>query len=152
MIRENVEIDFKMAKDWAIKSHCSNLCERLEVLPNGELMETAEPSDNTWHTIKGTTEPLRGLYRIYNSCGCNCDWCADYDRYENRIENPDDCTEEELAEAKEQLSFNEETKDYDSKEDYFSYWIADTDEVSNVLDRMEENLEDIPYGYFDDEE
>lgn len=151
MIRDDVasKITYKLCKDWAIRSHISTLCERLYVYPDGSLSESQEPSDNTWQVLRSTNTTVEYLIKMYNSSGCNCDACAQYDEAEYIILHQDDYNDNAIIDAKAELSWD--TGNYLSKYEWYDLWIGDTDEISNITDSMTEALDNIPYGYFDDE-
>ncbi len=135
MIRDDVKgrITRDLAVSMEADSHIETTYNFVEVFPDGKLLPGEEPSDSTWHVFNkssrhsGMTVP--SLYSFYNSCGCNCDWCAQWD-------NNDDGVQEE----------------YGTKRDFIIDCIENNDNGSSAEERMNDALSHIPIGYFDDEE
>jgi hypothetical protein len=125
MIRELVKdkITREVCKDWAMRQHLNSVSyETLEVYPDGDLMDFEEPSSNTWHT---GTHVLTHTYGV----PCNCDCCAEWDS------NTDGCQSE-----------------FESKSDFIEACLDNTDEVSQLQDSIWAKIDDIPFGFFNDEE
>ena len=121
--RKEIEdkITANLADAWEVCTHLYQTCIRLEVYPDGEILFTEEPTDNTWHTIDG--KPVEELARHYNSCPCNCDWCAEW------------------SDMTDQQKENEGTK-----EDFLMHCVENNE--NPWRDLMIDALYKIPYGYF----
>lgn len=117
------KITREVCKDWAMRRHLNGVSyETLEVYPDGDLVDYEEPSSNSWHT---GTRVLTHTYGV----PCNCDCCAEWDS------DTDGCQSE-----------------FKNKSDFIEACLNNTDEVSQLLDSIFERVDEIPFGFFDDEE
>lgn len=125
MIRQDVEkkITSALCIDWERRLHINNVSyETLEVNSSGELQEREEPSSNSYHV--GTYV----LFHTYGNIPCNCDWCSEW---ENNVDNVQ--------------------KEFECKSDFIQDCIDNNDNGSDVEDYILQRLQEIPYGFFDDE-
>lgn len=124
-IREKVEkaIDDYDVKDLAVLEHTSPLYNFVELWPDGDLVQSAEASNSSWPVLPGTNQSIPLLWRHYNGCKCNCDWCAEW----------------------------EEGEQTESQEEFIRDCLDNNDNGEYIRDEMYERLRDIPYGFFDDE-
>lgn len=93
---------FELIKEMVELSHKSTNCNRLYVHTNGNVWIGTEASDNSWAVIPGTNKLVENIGKCYNSCGCNCDWCADKE-YEFDITDFGDDVEDWRNDAIEKL-------------------------------------------------
>lgn len=125
MIRDILKdkITYSLCKDWAMRQHLNSVSyETLEVYPDGDLVDCEEPSANTWHT--GTCV----LCHTYGG-PCNCDCCAEWDN------DTDGCQSE-----------------FENKSDFIEACLDNNDEVSQLQDSIWARIDEIPFGFFNDEE
>ena len=122
-IRETVlsKIDWELARNWIVKQCCNSVS-----------YETLEVNPDG--TLDEREEPSSnswhtGTYVLTHTYGvpCNCDWCAEWDRNEGGVQ-----------------------EEYSSKEEFIEMCI-DNGCDGSIVDCIKERVEEIPYGFFDDE-
>ena len=150
-IREQVQdkITRELATKWAIRSHTHWCSMRLEVYPDGDLV-TSYLDDNSWHVLRNSKESVATLYRIRNgNIPCNCDCCHEFREHVDA----DEINAEHMGEDGEYEDGYEPIEKWneEDEEDFFSECVDNSGEASYVEDEMWDNLDSIPYGYFEDE-
>ena len=151
-IREQVQekITPELAMKWAIRNHTHWCSMQLEVYPDGDL-NTSQLDDNSWHVLPNSRDPVETLYRIRNgNIPCNCDWCHEFREHvdADRI-NAEHMNEDgEYEDGYEPIEKWNEEDEYDFIRDC----VYDNGGSSYIEDEMRDNLDHIPYGYFEDEE
>lgn len=135
-----------------VLSHCTEST-GIYVYPDGS-MSIDRILSNTWKVLRGTNYPVEILHSFGHDFDCNCDWCADWDVAENYRSELQDLGEGEkerlIAEYNNNL--NVETSVIDilecgEKEEYIKACV----ENNQCYISMEDAIDDVPHGYFDDE-
>lgn len=123
MIRQDVEKKITEASwiDWELKLHTNNVS--YETLEVNSSGELQEREEPSSNSYHVGTYVL---FHTYGNIPCNCDWCHEWDN------NVDDVQE-----------------DFECKSDFIQACIDNNG--SNVEDYILQKLEEIPYGFFDDE-
>lgn len=128
-IREQVreKITYELAKEWAILLHTGST-EILLVYPDGDLIK-GWLDQNSWIVYEG--KYVEHLTRVrLNNVSCNCDCCHEYHL---RSEDP------------------EERWTVEDYEEHLSDYVDETNEADELRNRMLDALDEIDYGYFEDE-
>ena len=118
----------------------------MEVYPNGNVYETEEPDNLTRHYIKYPTKEVANIYDIRQERGesCGCEICSMYRDFK-------DMDKEEFVD-----SYSEEDWNYCNKyerEDAIIYYEHDNDSCGeDIRKHMLSAIDQIYYGYFDDED
>ncbi len=142
--KENVqELSYETLHDWAVSEHTSRTHRWVEVHPDGDVSETEEADNNTTHWVDYPNKEVASIYEISaESCEpCNCDICCLYQDYE-------DGDKEEFL-----CGHSEEDWEY-CQENTLEQALRDNDSLksaSDIRDEMLDNIDEIYYGYFDDE-
>lgn len=142
--KENVQnLDYDTLNDWAVSAHTSRTHRWVEVHPDGDVSETEEADNNTTHWVDYPNKEVASIYEISaESCEpCNCDICCLYQDYE-------DGDKEEFL-----CGHSEEDWEY-CQENTLEQALRDNDSLksaSDIRDEMLDNIDEIYYGYFDDE-
>ena len=128
-------------EDFIVRGHTSQTHEWVECLPDGSIHETEEADNNTRHYISYPDTEVENIYDISRAnCGCNCDICTMYKHFEGLDED-----EFEDAYGRDMLDY---CKTYTIEQ-------AILDEcgefTKDVMYEMLDAIDEIPYGYFDDE-
>lgn len=133
--------------DMVVRSHDMSTHQWVECEPDGTVHETEEADNNTSHWIDYPNEEVATIYEICReSAGrCNCDTCtmyrhfADYDKDEFVDRYSEDdwdyCNNTKLEEA---------ILDYERENDGLT--------GEGIREQMMDAIEEIEYGYFDDED
>lgn len=144
--KENVhKLSNDTLNDWAVSEHTSNTHRWVEVHPDGQVSETEEADNNSSHWIDYPNKEVASIYEISTaSCEpCNCDICCMYRHYEDC-----DGDKEEFL-----YSHSEEDLEY-CQENTLEQALRDNDSLksaSDIRDEMLDAIDEIYYGYFDDE-
>ena len=129
-----------------IMGHDTHSCKWIEVYPNGTVHETEEADNNTSHYIQYPNKEVASIYMIHRECAeaCNCEICTmfrwfEYESKEEFIERYSEndwnyCNNKKLEEA---------ILDQEHENGLYS---------DDIREQMITAIEDIEYGYFDDEE
>lgn len=147
-IREQVKREIENYKyeslvRFLVKQHTSCTHQWLQVYPDGKICETEEADDYTSHYISYPDKEVACLYDIAlsNACYCDCDTCKQYS-------DIDELDKEDFV-----YTWGEDIYEYCLHEP-FEQGLIDECPAGWHLDMIKEMLEtlnDIPYGYFDDE-
>jgi len=112
----------------------------LEAHPNGDVTEAEEADRNTTHWIDYPNKEVESIYTIANCEYCDCDVCASWQQ-----SGDDDITDEEFESR---WGFSKE----DVGNDFCSH-LRDYDAYNgDIEDDALAAIDDIEYGYFDDEQ
>ena len=131
-----------------VKSHDTHSHKWMEVTPDGRVRETEEADNNTTHWIDYPNKEVASIYNISNeSCeACNCDICTMY----RHAEDGKDAFIEDYGHTEEEWAYCNETSQDDAIDNY---------ELDNggldgegIREQMIEAIEEIKYGYFNDED
>lgn len=126
--------------------HETNSHKWMEVEPDGTVHETEEADNNTTHWIKYTTKKVASIYNICDESAeaCPCDICTMYRHFK-------DMDKEEFIEC-----YSEEDWDYcneTSLDDAILVFERDNGGLTgeDIREQMITAIEELEYGYFDDE-
>lgn len=112
----------------------------IEVYPDGKVYQTEEVDMNTSHYLSYPDEEVQSILEIANCQYCDCDACASY-----KQSHDDDMDDQSFYDH---WGYNKEDVDEDFAQHLKDYEYYDYDMAENALNAIDE----IPYGYFDDEE
>lgn len=130
-----------------ICGHDTNSHKWIEVETDGEVHETEEANNNTRHYVSYPDKEVKNIYNINDqSAGaCCCDICAMYSHFE-------DWDKEEFIERYSEDDWNYCNKT--DKDDAILQYHRDNDcpTREDIRKQMIDAIEDIEYGYFDDED
>lgn len=128
-------------------THDTNSHKWMEVYPNGNVHETEEADNNTTHWIKYPTKKVACIWDIHQERAeaCPCDICTMYRHFK-------DMDKEEFVGR-----YSEEDWDYCNEtnlDDAILEFERDNDGLygEDIREQMIYAIEEIEYGYFDDEE
>lgn len=129
-----------------VRSHNDLNHEFIEVYPDGKVYDTEEPDNNTTHWVSYPSKSVEIIYQIhYESCeACNCDVCHMFREYDHLDE--DEFLNVYGAEA---LSY---CKSMTRDEAILSAAHDNGDYEEDIRDNILSTLENIHYGYFEDED
>lgn len=139
-------IEYSTIQDWWVENHTSCSEQWVEVYPDGSWHVAEEASSNTSHYIEYPNKPVASIYEIANSSSqyCDCWVCKCWDDYNN-----DEITDEEFEE---EYEFTRGDMENDTFESLVVEYNHNNDVYeSEVIDEMLEAIDNIEYGYFDDE-
>lgn len=130
-IRDKVKIDLEdllsvgWCADYLIDTHINRNYFGLQVNKAGKLFYFEEPSTMSY------TPNMYNLLSCYNSCSCNCDRCLEWKENKDNMQD-----------------------DYDCNIEYFlrETILENSGEILDLVDTAFAVLNDIPIGFFDDEE
>lgn len=132
--------------DMVVRSHDGTTHQWMEVEPDGTVHETEEIDNNTTHWIDYPTNEVPSIYNICSESAeaCSCDICTMYRHFE-------DMDKEEFIE-----SYSEEDWDYcneTSLDDAILEFERDNGGLTgeDIREQMITAIEELEYGYFDDE-
>lgn len=132
-----IEANLDTYNEWAHNHHTHIW---LEAWPDGEVHQTEEASMQTTHWLDYPNHPVATILEIARCEYCDCGACASFDDASNpNITNEE--FEEKWGYSREDVSgsFAQHLKDYE---------VYDFD----MVDRALAAIDDIEFGYFDDEE
>lgn len=143
--------DQEYLSDLIVRGHSTHSHEWLAVEPDGVVHEIEDSDNSTRHYVNYPDKPVKNIYDIHSQSAesCNCDVCSMYRRYEDVVDGAMD--EEDFiktygAGAYERCENNSlESAILDKSHDEGVY-------ESDVHDKIIEAINNIPYGYFEDEE
>ena len=137
-------MDFDELKKMMVKSHTSTTRQWVEVYPDGTINQAEEADNNTTHWISYPEKAVANIYTISNAnCGCNCDICIMYKHFEGLCK-------EEFIEAYGEDDW-EYCNDNSLEQAIYDYSTDNGVFPSDIRDAMLEAIDDIEFGYFDDE-
>lgn len=151
-LRENLKnsltsISDSIIQDWWVDKHTACSCKWVEVYPNGTWAVTEEVSANTTHWLDYPNKQIESIYHICDSSSQYCDcWVCTLNRDYDNEEMTDEEFEQEYEFTRESIkddSFKQLVADYYHNKDVYECQVRD--ELINAVDNIE-------YGYFDDEE
>lgn len=147
-VKSMIEVEKDLLNRWLEASHTSNTHQWVEVYPDGDICEAEEFDMNTRHYIDYPDQEVPIIYEIANTSSgyCDCDACICYEHIqdvkrgnitEEQFEHWhgfkfSECRNDSLVQLLHNYAFNLSWQD--------------------VEDDMVSAIEDIPYGYFDDED
>ena len=121
-------------------SHLSHNHIWLEAMPDGTVHETEEASMQTYHYVKYSEQPVADILTIASCQYCDCDACASYKQAFD-----DDVSSEDFSEK---WGYDRTDVDPDFATHLRDYEMYNYDFEQDALDA----IDDIDYGYFDDEQ
>ena len=140
------EMDDEKLDDMVVRAHDGSTHQWMQCFPDGTVSETEEVDNNTTHWID---YPDKAVANIYNICpasagACSCDTCTMYRHFE-------DMSKEVFIDR-----YSEEDWDYcnrTSLDDAILESERDNDGLcgGDIREEMISAIEEIEYGYFDDE-
>lgn len=152
-LRENAiqqvkDMEYDYLRSLVIKSHDTNSHKWMEVTPDGNVHETEEADNNTTHWIDYPNKEVATIFNINNeSCeACNCDICVMY----RHAEDGKEAFIEDYGHTEEEWDYCNET----SLDDAILEFERDNDGLDgeSIREQMIDAIEEIDYGYFDDEQ
>ena len=141
---ENLDNDY--IRSLIVKSHKTNSHEWVEVLPDGTVKEAEEADNNSCHYISYPDKEVANIYDIHQQSAekCGCEVCRMYRDF-------NELTKEEFVE-----NWNKDIYDYVSSTGFEDAIIEDAHDndiyEDDVRQQMVDAVEEIAFGYFDDEE
>lgn len=133
--------------DMVVRFHGGATHQWMEVMPDGTVHETEEAGNNTTHWIKYPTKEVASIYNICSESAeaCDCDICTMYRHFK-------DMDKEEFIER-----YSENDWEYcneTSLDDAILWFERDNDGLTggDIREQMIAAIEELEYGYFDDEE
>lgn len=152
-LRENAiqqvkDMEYDYLRSLVTKSHDTNSHKWMEVTPDGNVHETEEADNNTTHWIDYPNKEVATIFNINNeSCeACNCDICVMY----RHAEDGKEAFIEDYGHTEEEWDYCNET----SLDDAILEFERDNDGLDgeSIREQMIDAIEEIDYGYFDDEQ
>lgn len=139
------DIDYEALKDMLVRSHTCTTHQWMEVHPDGTISETEEADNNTRHYISYPDKEVANIYNISDAnCGCNCDICTLYNHFES-------LTKEEFLDIHNEDDL-EYCKDYTREQAIYDVCTDNGACPEDIREWMLYVIEEIEYGYFDDEQ
>lgn len=141
---KDMKID--VLEQYLIDGHKTNSHRWVEIEPDGNVHDTEESNNNNSHWIDYPNKEVASIYEVCRESAepCNCDMCTEY-RHFNEM------SKEEFIE-----SYSEDSYEYwESRtldEALLEYEIDNGRDAEDIRDEMLEAIDEIEYGYFDDEE
>lgn len=139
-------MDEQYFTDLVVRGHKTHSHEWVEVLPNGTIKEAEEADNNSSHYISYPDKEVANIYDIHQQSAekCGCEVCRMYRDF-------NELTKEEFVE-----NWNKDIYDYVSSTDYEDAIMEDAHDndiyEDDVRQQMVDAVEEIAFGYFDDEE
>ena len=136
-------LDYDTVNEWTIAQHSSMTHMWVQVYPDGQVSETEEADNNTTHWIDYPDKQVASIYEISRATAepCGCDICTMYRHFEEEDK------EDFIA------MYGEEDWEYCNETPYEEA-LRDCDMLkrnSDILHEMLDAIDNIDYGYFDDE-
>lgn len=127
--------------DIIVRGHTSETHEWVECLPNGSIHETEEADNNSRHYVSYPDKEVENIYNISDAnCGCNCDVCTMYKHFEG-------LDEDEFIDA-----YGKDMLDYCKTYTLEQAILDECGEFTeDVRYEMLDAIDNIPYGYFNNE-
>lgn len=143
-IQQVKHIGYDYLRILVIKSHDTNSHKWMEVTPGGKVRKAEEADNNSAHYVSYPDKPVASIFNINDeSCElCNCDICTMYRRFEDGKE----AFIQDYGYTEEDWDYCNETSQDDA--------IVDNGGLDGegIREQMIDAIEEIEYGYFDDEE
>lgn len=141
------EWDVDELNDMIVRSHGANSHKWVECMPDGTVHETEEADNNTSHWLDYPNKEVATIYEICQERAgyCNCDICTMYRWFadEDKEEFIERYSEEDWNYCNE-TSLSDAILDFERENDGL------TGEA--IREQMIDAIEEIEYGYFDDED
>ncbi len=134
------ELDRLLVEEHEYRTH-----KWMEVYPNGNVHETEEPDNRTSHYINYPDMEVANIYDIHPECAesCGCDICSMYRDFK-------DMDKEEFVDSYSEEDWNY-CNEHEREDAILDYEHDNGSYGEDIREHMLSVINQIDYGYFDDE-